>query len=155
MNNKWINCEITQQVLEKTLKINILGNWQELASVEINWVQRTRKILMIVYWKVMIIHWTSSRYSSTLWYLIKIVYREIYRSVCSSPKIALPKRKIAESQWYACMLLYGSFDDPSFRRSTFRRWGTQPIYQYSEHILVECLTNLQSEKHVYSDIWFA
>jgi len=39
----------------------------------------------------------------------------------SSPKIASPKRKIAESQWYVFILLYGSFGDLSVRRFSFRR----------------------------------
>jgi len=47
--------------------------------------------------------------------------------VCFSPKIALPKGKIAESQWYVFMSLYGSFGDLSVRQSHFRRWGTQSL----------------------------
>jgi hypothetical protein len=51
----------------------------------------------------------------------KCVIASKRRSVCSSPKTVSLKRKIAETPWYVCMHLYGSFDDLDFRC-----WGTQP-----------------------------
>jgi hypothetical protein len=43
-------------------------------------------------------------------------------SLCCSPKIASPKRKLVESQWYIRMHLHRSFGDLSCRRFRFQRW---------------------------------